>query len=143
MEMNHNLRIFRIDTAGCGGCALELEALAAMPQEGGKPAVEWVSDPSLADLLVISGGPNLRSRRLVENAWKRMPPHAKIAAVGACACTGGLFGQFEQMTGADAFFPVNIYIRGCAPSPQALLAGLQAAMNCRPNKDGEVDPDEG
>jgi ech hydrogenase subunit C len=141
--MKNTLRIFRIDAAGCGGCALELDALAALSPERGKPAVEWVSDPSRADLLVITGGPNLRSSRLMENALKRMPHHARIAAVGTCACSGGIFAQFEQMTAVDVILPVHMYIRGCAPSPHAVLAGLEAAVRPVPDPDREVIPDEG
>ena len=75
--------------------------------------------------------PHAKERRLKK--YEAAPDPRVVVAVGACGCSGGLFGEgtYAAVGGVDRVLPVDVYIPGCPPRPQAILNGLLVAMGVR------------
>ena len=81
--------------------------------------------PRQADLLIVSGTVTKKMAPQVVRLWNQMPEPKYCIAMGACAISGGPFKQgYNVLKGIDRFIPVDIYIPGCPPRPEALLHGL-------------------
>ena len=127
-------RIFRFDASGCNGCDIEvLEATTLVSL--GELGIEIAERPDDANLLVVTGGSNLKSRRELEYAYSAMQAPKIVVAVGSCASTMGIFKGGYAMAGPiDTIIPVNLYITGCPPRPQVILGALADALHM--NVDG-------
>lgn len=127
-------RIFRFDASGCNGCDVEvLEATTLVSL--GALGIEIAETPDDANLLVVTGGSNVKSKRELENAHSAMQAPKTVVAVGSCAATMGIFKGGYAMAGPiDTIIPVNFYITGCPPRPQVILGALADALHL--NVDG-------
>lgn len=80
--------------------------------------------PRQADFMFICGTITYKMALLVRRIWDQMPAPKWCIACGACACTGGMFRSYSVLQGVDKIVPVDVYISGCPPRPEALLQGL-------------------
>lgn len=130
-------RIFRFDASGCNGCDVEvLEATTLVSL--GALGIEIAETPEDANLLVVTGGSNVKSKRELENAHSAMQAPKTVVAVGSCAATMGIFKGGYAMAGPiDTIIPVNLYITGCPPRPQVILGALADALHL--NVDGMAE----
>ncbi|MBQ5666004.1 MAG: NADH-quinone oxidoreductase subunit NuoB [Akkermansia sp.] len=80
--------------------------------------------PRQADFMFICGTNTYKMAALVRRIWDQMPAPKWCIACGACACTGGMFRSYSVLQGVDKIVPVDVYISGCPPRPEALLQGL-------------------
>lgn len=121
-------RIFRFDASGCNGCDIEvLEATTLVSL--GRLGIEIAQQPTDANLLVVTGGSNLKSKRELERAYSAMQPPKTVVAVGSCAATMGIFQGGYAMAGPiDSVVPVDLFITGCPPRPQSILGALAETL---------------
>ena len=121
-------RIFRFDASGCNGCDIEvLEATTLVSL--GELGIEIAERPDDANLLVVTGGSNLKSKRELEIAYGALKAPRTVVAVGSCAATMGIFKGGYAMAGPiDGIIPVDLYISGCPPRPQMILGALADAL---------------
>jgi Ni,Fe-hydrogenase III small subunit/Fe-S-cluster-containing hydrogenase component 2 len=124
-------RIYRFDASGCNGCdieVLEISALVPMAELG----IEIVDRPEDANVLLVTGGANLKSKRALESAYSAIREPRTVVAVGSCAATMGIFKGGYSMAGPiDAIIPVDVYIMGCPPRPQVILGGLADTLHVK------------
>ena len=122
-------RIFRFDASGCNGCDIEvLEATTLVSL--GELGIEIAERSDDANLLVVTGGSNLKSKRELEIAYNAMQAPKTVVAVGSCAATMGIFKGGYSMAGPiDNIVPVDLYISGCPPRPQVILGALADALH--------------
>ncbi|MDP9120562.1 MAG: NADH-quinone oxidoreductase subunit NuoB [Acidobacteriota bacterium] len=80
--------------------------------------------PSQSDLLIVSGTVTEKMAPLLRRLWDQMPEPKWSIAMGACATCGGPFRTYAVTQGIDRVIPVDIYVPGCPPRPEALLCGL-------------------
>jgi ech hydrogenase subunit C len=84
-----------------------------------------MGNPKHADILVVTGSVNHRNLRVLRNIYSQMPAPKAVVAVGACACSGGIFqGSYNILGGIDKAIPVDVYVPGCSIKPEALLDGI-------------------
>ena len=126
-----NPRIFRFDASGCNGCDVELvemTALVPLAERG----VEIVDHPADANVLVVTGGANFKSRRELEIAYADLKEPRCVVAIGSCAATMGIFKGGYAMAGPiDSILPVNLYVQGCPPRPQGIFHALADAFKLK------------
>ena len=118
---------------GLACCAIEMIAASMARFDIARFGSEvFRPSPRQADLLIVSGTVTKKMAPQVVRLWNQMPEPKYCIAMGACAISGGPFKQgYNVLKGIDRYIPVDIYIPGCPPRPEALLHGLIAA----PGKD--------
>jgi ech hydrogenase subunit C len=78
-----------------------------------------------ADILLVTGVMNKQSRARLKRVYRQMAPDKKVIAVGACAISGGVFqDSYNQCRGVDKSIPVDVYVPGCPPKPEAIIDAI-------------------
>ena len=111
---------------GLACCAIEMIAASMARFDIARFGSEvFRPSPRQADLLIVSGTVTKKMAPQVVRLWNQMPEPKYCIAMGACAISGGPFKQgYNVLKGIDRFIPVDVYIPGCPPRPEALLNGL-------------------
>lgn len=131
--------IIHYDSCSCNGCDIEILACLTPVYDAERLGVVNVGNPKHADILIVSGSVNHRSQRVLENIWREMPGPKVVIAVGACACTGGIFAEcYNTLGGIDKVLPVDIYVPGCSPKPEAILDAVVMAADMLQKKREEL-----
>ena len=111
---------------GLACCAIEMIAAHASRYDMARFGMEVMRPtPRQADLMLVSGTVTKKMVPLIVRLFNQMPEPKYVVAMGACASGGGPFKEgYNVVAGIDKFLPVDVYIPGCPPTPQALVAGL-------------------
>jgi NADH-quinone oxidoreductase subunit B len=80
--------------------------------------------PRQSDVMIVAGTVTYKMALAVKRIWDQMPEPKWCIAMGACASSGGMYRSYSVLQGIDHLVPVDIYISGCPPRPEALLEGL-------------------
>jgi NADH-quinone oxidoreductase subunit B len=112
---------------GLACCAIELMAVGASRFDIARFGSEVMRfSPRQCDLMIVAGTCVYKMAGAVKRVWDQMPNPKWCIAMGACASTGGMYRSYAVVQGVDRFMPVDVYISGCPPRPEALLEGLMA-----------------
>jgi Ni,Fe-hydrogenase III small subunit/ferredoxin len=127
--LGRSLAIRQVDAGSCNGCEMEIVALNNPIHDIERFGIHFVASPRHADMLLVTG-PVTRNMELALTKTVAATPDPKvIVAVGACGISGGIFGKnYATRGGVDAVIPVDVYIPGCPPRPEALLYGILLAI---------------
>jgi len=129
-RLGRTLSIREIDAGSCNGCELEIHALNNVLYDLERFGVRFVASPRHADVLLVTGPVTTNMREALERTYQATPQPKWVVAVGDCARDGGIFsGSYACVGGVSAVLPVDLHIRGCPPSPIALLRGLLALLD--------------
>src|SRR5574342_40712 len=111
---------------GLACCAIEMIAAQAARYDMARFGMEVMRPtPRQADLMLVAGTVTKKMVPLIVRLYNQMPEPKYVVAMGACASGGGPFKEgYNVVAGVDKFVPVDVYIPGCPPTPQALTAGL-------------------
>ena len=112
-------------TFGLACCAIEMIAAGSSRFDIDRfGAGVFRPSPRQSDLIIVAGTVTLKMGPVVRRVYDQMPEPKWAIAMGACASTGGPFDSYSTMQGVDRVIPVDVYIPGCPPRPEALLYGL-------------------
>ncbi|HJN42044.1 MAG: NADH-quinone oxidoreductase subunit NuoB [Anaerolineales bacterium] len=111
---------------GLACCAIEMICTAASRFDIARFGMEvFRATPRQADLMIVSGTVTKKMAPLIVRLFNQVPEPKYVLAMGACASGGGPFKEgYNVVSGIDKFLPVDVYVPGCPPTPQALLHGL-------------------
>ncbi len=112
-------------TFGLACCAIEMMATGASRFDIARYGAEvFRPSPRQSDLMIVAGTVALKMAPVLRRIWDQMPDPKWCIAMGACASCGGPFPTYSVLQGVDRIVPVDVYIPGCPPRPEALLYGI-------------------
>jgi Ni,Fe-hydrogenase III small subunit len=128
-KFGRSLHIREVDAGSCNGCDYEVQALNGPYNDIERFGIHFVASPRHADMLLVTGCVSRNMEEALIKTYNAAPSPKLVVAVGACACSGGLFkDSYAGRNGVDTVLPVDVYIPGCPPRPQALIYGILKAI---------------
>jgi Ni,Fe-hydrogenase III small subunit/formate hydrogenlyase subunit 6/NADH:ubiquinone oxidoreductase subunit I len=132
-RLGRSLHVRQVDAGSCNGCELEIVATTNPVFDLERFGIHFVASPRHADLLLVTGPVTRNMEIALRRTYEATPEPRVVVAVGACGCSGGIFGEgtYASLGGVDRVVPVDVYVPGCPPRPHAILNGLLVAMGIR------------
>jgi len=110
---------------GTACCAIEFMAFTASHYDVARFGAEVLRfSPRQADLMFVAGTIPDKLAPVLKTIYDQMPEPKWVLSMGVCACSGGFYRSYHVMQGIDEVIPVDVYVPGCPPSPEALIAGI-------------------
>jgi len=127
--LGRSLHIREVDAGSCNGCEVEIVGLNSPVYDIERFGIHFVASPRHADMLLVTGPVSRNMELALRKTYEATPEPRLVVAVGACGCSGGIFGEnYASLGGVDKVIPVDVYIPGCPPNPYALLQGILMAI---------------
>ena len=106
-------------------CGIELMATGASRYDIARFGAEAMRfSPRQSDLLIVAGRVTIKMMPVLQHIYQQMTEPKWVISMGACASTGGVFDAYATIQGIDQFIPVDVYVPGCPPRPEALMEGI-------------------
>jgi NADH-quinone oxidoreductase B subunit len=136
--------VIHFNSGSCNGCDIEILATLTPRYDLERFGVKLKGSPRHADVLICTGPVTRQARERLLRVYGQMHDPKFVVAVGSCALSGGAFqGCYNIMGGIDKVLPVNAYIPGCPPRPEAIIDGviklLQSLQPPASNKDAQKE----
>ena len=132
-RLGRSLHVRQVDAGSCNACEMEIVAATNPLYDLERFGIHLVASPRHADVLLVTGPVTRNMEIALRRTYEAAPEPRVVVAVGACGCSGGIFGEgtYASAGGVDQVLPVDVYIPGCPPPPAAILNGLLVAMGVR------------
>ncbi len=113
------------NSGSCNGCDIEILATLTPRYDVERFGIKLQGSPRHADVLVCTGPVTLQARDRLERVYEQMPEPKFVVVVGSCGLSGGVFqGCYGVVGSVDQVIPVNAYVPGCPPRPEAIIDGI-------------------
>src|SRR5512140_1028374 len=117
--------VLHFNSGSCNDCDIEMLATLTPRYDVERLGVKLQASPRHADVLLCTGAVTRQARDALVRIYAQMPEPKFVVAIGSCALSGGAFqGCYNVMGGIDQVIPVNAYIPGCPPRPEAIIDGI-------------------
>jgi Ni,Fe-hydrogenase III small subunit len=127
--LGRSLHLRHLDAGSCNACDWELAALLNPVYDVRRLGIDFVASPRHADGVVVTGPVTRNLETAVRRTVEAVPAPRVVIAVGACAASGGIVGEgYASAGGVDRVLPVDVYIPGCPPRPEAIIFGILVAI---------------
>lgn len=129
-SLGRSLAIREVDAGSCNGCEVEVNALTNAIYDIERFGLHIVASPRHADMLLVTGPVTRNMEHALRQTYDATPSPKFVVAMGACACSGGIFrDSYAVLNGVSSVLPVDVYIPGCPPRPQAIIQGIMVALD--------------
>lgn len=117
--------VLHFDCGSCNGCDIETLACLTPVYDVERFGIVNMGNPKHADILLVTGTVNYRNSKVLKNLYEQMSNPKVVVAIGACALSGGIFKECQNVLGGvDKVIPVDVYVPGCAAKPEAIIDGV-------------------
>lgn len=128
--------ILHYNAGSCNGCDIEILACLGPKYDLERFGVLNSGNPKQSDIFLVTGPVSFRSRERLVELYTQMAEPKVVVAVGSCTCTGGVFrDMYNVEDGIDRYIPVDVYIPGCAASPELIMDGVVKALEILEKRD--------
>ena len=125
---------------GTACCAIEFMSTVSSKYDLSRFGAEAVRfSPRQADLMIVAGTISNKQAPILKQIWDQMTEPKWCISMGACSSSGGFYDNYTTLQGIDEIIPVDVYVAGCPPRPEAVLDAImyiQEHLKCRPDMDG-------
>lgn len=126
----HSPWLIHFNSGSCNGCDIEILATLTPRYDVERFGIRLQGSPRHADILICTGPVTRQARDRLKRIYDQMPEPKYVIAVGACAISGGVFAGCYNVVGhIDEIIPVDVYIPGCPPRPEAIIDGVVQLLN--------------
>jgi membrane-bound hydrogenase subunit mbhJ len=126
---NESLWAFHFNSGSCNGCEIEIVAAITPRYDPERFGIKLVGSPKHADLLIITGPVVKKMKDRLLRVYAQIPDPKVVMCVGTCGISGGVFYDSYNLEGpVDDVVPVDIYVPGCPPRPEAIIHGVVKAL---------------
>ncbi len=134
-----SLWVYHVNTGACNGCDIEVIDVLTPYYDAERFGIKLVGSPRHADVLLVCGPVTRQVAPAVRRLYEAVPAPKLVFAIGSCACGGGIWhDSYNILGGAEKVLPVDFYIPGCPPRPEAILYGVALALGLVPKKTAPV-----
>jgi Ni,Fe-hydrogenase III small subunit len=134
-RLGRSLAIREVDTGSCNACEVEVNSLSNAVHDLERFGLHIVASPRHADLLLVTGPVTRNMEKPLLSAYHAAPERPIVVALGTCAISGGIFRHsYACNNGVSSVLPVDVFIPGCPPRPEAIIHGLMVALDKMPEK---------
>jgi Ni,Fe-hydrogenase III small subunit len=127
--LGRSLHLRHLDSGSCNACDWELAALLSPHYDCRRLGIDFVASPRHADGVIVTGCMTRNLETAALRTYEAIPEPRIVIAVGACACSGGIAGEsYASRGGVAAVLPVDLFVPGCPPRPEAILYGILLAL---------------
>ena len=127
--------VYHTNTGACNGCDIEVIDVLTPYYDAERFGIKLVGSPRFADALLVSGPVTRQVLPALKNLYESVPDPKLVIAIGSCAAGGGIwFDTYNVVGGVDKVLPVNYFIPGCPPRPEAILYGVAVALGLAKKK---------
>lgn len=132
--------ITHYNAGSCNGCDIEILAALSPRYDLERFGVINTGNPKQSDIFLVTGPITYRSRERIVELYTLIPEPKVVVSVGSCTCTGGVFRGMDNVEdGIDRYIPVDVYIPGCAASPQLIIDGLIKGLEILEQKQKAIE----
>ncbi|MCD6514954.1 MAG: NADH-quinone oxidoreductase subunit B family protein [Candidatus Odinarchaeota archaeon] len=117
--------IIHYNSGGCNACDIEVVAALTPRFDVERFGILLKGSPRHADILVVTGPVTRQTKKRLIRIYNQMPDPKFVIAVGTCTMSGGVFrGAYNVVAGVDEVIPVDVFVPGCPPKPEAIIHGV-------------------
>ena len=132
-RLGRSLSIRTVDAGSCNACEVEINSLSNAVHDLERFGLRIVASPRHADLLLVTGPVTRNMEKPLLSAYRAAPEMPIVVAMGTCAISGGIFRHsYACNNGVASVLPVDVFIAGCPPRPEAIIHGLMVALDKMP-----------
>lgn len=132
--------ILHYNAGSCNGCDIEILASLSPKYDLERFGAINTGNPKQSDIFLVTGPVTFRSRERLVELYTQIPEPKVVISVGSCTCTGGVFrDMYNVEDGIDRYIPVDVYVPGCAASPELIIDGVVKGLEILEQKTKDIE----